>query len=267
MQTPTPLTNGDTSSYGFGLVVARYRGARVVEHNGADAGYRSYVGRFPEHGLAIAIACNAASANTTALARGVADAYLGSVLAPTAVQADVAQQSVSVSPAVLDRYAGVYVQPTTLQVLELTVRNGRLIVGRGDGAPLVPVAENRFRGPQGAEFVFANGAGTGFELRPPAGGRSLRFEWRQPAATKDLRSYAGEYFSEELNARYRVTASDSGLTFRTGTSPGLETRMVFADTFAGDGYTIQFSRTRGQPTGFDVTNGRVRHVKFARVAR
>src|SRR5438105_4945166 len=82
MQVPTPLTTGDTSSYGFGLVMGNYRGGRVVEHNGADAGYRSYVGRFPDKGLAIAIACNAATANTTALARGVADAYLGSTLAP-----------------------------------------------------------------------------------------------------------------------------------------------------------------------------------------
>ncbi len=275
MQAPTPLTNGDTSSYGFGLVMGRYRGARVIEHNGADAGYRSYAGRFPEHGLAIAIACNAASANTTALAHGVADAYLGSLLAPAAVQADVSQQSTSVSPAMLERYAGVFIQPTTLQVLELTMRDGRLIVGRGDGPPLAPMGQNRFRGPQGAEFVFADGGGprAGFELRPPAGGRPVRFEWRQPAAAsaKDLARYAGEYFSEELNARYRVTANDSVLTFSTGTSPGLVARIVFADTFVGDGYTIQFTRSGAgggvQPTGFEVTNGRVRHVKFSRVSR
>src|SRR5690349_21458026 len=38
METPTPLTGGDTSNYGFGLSIDRYRGARVVGHGGADAG-------------------------------------------------------------------------------------------------------------------------------------------------------------------------------------------------------------------------------------
>jgi len=40
--------------------------------------------------------------------------------------------------------------------------------------------------------------------------------------------------------------------------------LTFADTFLGGGYTVQFTRTRGQVTGFDVTNGRMRHVKFVR---
>ena len=34
---PTPLAGGDTSSYGFGLTIDRYRGARIVGHGGADA--------------------------------------------------------------------------------------------------------------------------------------------------------------------------------------------------------------------------------------
>src|SRR5205814_6188743 len=87
MQTPTLLTSGDTSNYGFGLAIGNYRGARVIEHGGADAGYRSYVGRFPDKGLAIAITCNAATANTAALAHGVADVFLGSTLAPVEVAA------------------------------------------------------------------------------------------------------------------------------------------------------------------------------------
>ena len=82
METQARLTNGDSTGYGFGLAMGTYRGARVIEHNGADAGYRSYAGRFPDQGLAIAVACNTSTANTTALARGVADVYLASVLAP-----------------------------------------------------------------------------------------------------------------------------------------------------------------------------------------
>jgi hypothetical protein len=95
------------------------------------------------------------------------------------------------------------------------------------------------------------------------------FEWRAPVvgSAGALAAYAGEYFSEELNARYRVTASDSTIELRTGTSPPLQARMVFADTFLGDGYTIQFVRRGTQVSGFEITNGRVRRVKFERAGR
>jgi CubicO group peptidase (beta-lactamase class C family) len=269
METPARLTNGDTTTYGFGLVVARYRGARVVEHNGADAGYRSYVGRFPDRGLAIAIACNASTANTTLLARGVADAYIGKALAPVAAPVASATQAVTLPPGSLEKRAGAYIQPTTQQVVELIMRNGALSAGQASGSALVPTAENRFRLGQ-AELVFAAGEHAGFELRPLAGGgRPVSYEWRQPAVASAavLGAYAGEYFSEELNARYRVAATDSNITLRTGTSNPLPARMVFIDGFQAGSYTIQFVRRRGQVSGFEITDGRVRRVMFERVGR
>lgn len=265
MQTVTPLANGDTSNYGFGLAIGRYRGARVVEHNGADAGYRAYVGRFPELGAAIAIACNGATANTTALARGVANVVLADALAP--VQAEVVPQAVAVNAESLRRRAGVYVQPTTMAVVELSVKNGALIQGRQSGPALVAVAENRFRFPgQPAEFVFGDGEHAGFERRLP-GVRAVPFEWREPVVpTKAmLNLYAGKYVSDELGgAVYRVTATDSTLELRTGTEDPTTVRPVFANTFLGDVGTIQFVETKGRVTGFEVTNGRIRHVKFVR---
>ena len=47
-------------------------------------------------------------------------------------------------------------------------------------------------------------------------------------------------------------------------SPPITLRLVFADTFLGGGYTVQFARARGQVTGFDVTDGRIRHVTFVK---
>jgi CubicO group peptidase (beta-lactamase class C family) len=63
------LANGDTSGYGLGLVTERHRGAAVVGHGGADAGYRTWLGRFPEHGLDVAVLCNASSSSSRATAR------------------------------------------------------------------------------------------------------------------------------------------------------------------------------------------------------
>ena len=266
MQTPTPLTTGDTSDYGFGLAMSTYRGARIVEHGGADAGYRSYVGRFPEKGLAIAIACNAATANTTALARGVADAFIGASLSPVEVAAT--PQGVAIAADRAQRYVGAYLQPTTLQVVRLVMRDGKLAIDAPNGPPLVPLADNRFAiGNQGAgDITFADAEHAGFDRRVP-GQRPVHFEWHQPLVPTPslLAAYAGEYVSAELGgAVYRVAANDTTLSLRTGTSDPLTARLVFADTFLASGYTVQFTRTNGRITGFDVTNGRMRRVKFAR---
>src|SRR5438128_9870550 len=43
MQTPAiPTGWSDTSSYGFGLEIARYRGLRTISHGGGDPGYAAY---------------------------------------------------------------------------------------------------------------------------------------------------------------------------------------------------------------------------------
>lgn len=269
MQTPTPLTTGDTSQYGFGLALSMYRGARLIEHGGADAGYRAHVGRFPERGLAIAIACNAATANAAALARGVADAFIGSSLTPVEVAATATPQGVAVAADRLQRYVGAYLQPTTLQVVRLVLRDGKLAADAPNGPVFIPLAENRFAlgtQPGAPEIAFADGDHAGFDRRVP-GQRPVHFEWHQPivASPLVLAPYAGEYVSAELGGSvYRVAVNDSTLSLRTGTSDPLTARLVFADTFLGGGYTVQFTRANGRVTGFDVTNGRMRHVKFAR---
>jgi CubicO group peptidase (beta-lactamase class C family) len=263
MEAPTILTSGDTSSYGFGIVADRYRGVRVVGHNGADAGYRTDVERYPEHGLAIAVLCNAASANPSLLGRRVAEAYLGSALAPLPT-VNVAPQGVPMSTDRLQRRAGSYLETRTLQVAELAMRNGKLMLGRQGDNALIPLSDDRMRWSE-ATAVFNDASGS-VDIIPPTG-RRLHFERRPSVAvTRQLLArYAGEYVSDDLaGAVYVVSAGDSTLSLKTGTSNGITARPVFADGFLGSGYTIQFTRSRDQITGFEISNGRMRRVKFAR---
>jgi CubicO group peptidase (beta-lactamase class C family) len=269
METRTPLTGGDTSSYGFGLVVDRYRGARAIGHNGADAGYRTSVERFPDLGLATVVLCNFAAANPTLLGRRVADAYLGSALA--AATTDVVSQSaapeVAVSPDKLRARAGMYLDTRTMQVNQLTFRDGKLMIGTQGNQALIPISADRMRSP-GPAIVTAvfNDAASTLDL-VPATGRPSHLERHAPltATPQLLAAYAGEYVSDELGGVVkRVVAADSSLTLHSGPGSSLSLRLMFADTFVGGGYTVQFTRARGQVTGFDVTNSRIRHVKFVK---
>ena len=47
MQQPSRLNSGEKTDYGMGLFLEDYRGARLIQHGGADAGYRSLVLGFP----------------------------------------------------------------------------------------------------------------------------------------------------------------------------------------------------------------------------
>ncbi len=269
METKTPLTGGDTSNYGFGLVVDRYRGALAIGHNGADAGYRASVERFPDLGLATVVLCNFAAANPTLLGRRVADAYLGSALVP--VQANVAQQAVApevaISPEKLRARAGMYLDTRTMQVNQLTFRDGKLMVGAQGSQALVPISEERMRSPgQPVMIAVFNDAASTLDLVPP-GGRPVHLERREPiiATPQLLATYAGEYVADELGGAVKhVVAQDSTLILKSGPGSSFPLRLMFADTFVGGGYTVQFFRARGQVTGFDVSNGRTRHVKFAK---
>src|SRR5688500_1558956 len=137
------LAGGDTTGYGFGILTEKYRGTTLVGHGGADAGYRAYLGHFPEHELSVAVLCNAAQANPAALARSVADVLLGDRLAAAPGPPPTAR--VTLAPDELSALEGVYVHPVTGAPYFITRRGDTLVAGRTTGPALVPLGERRFR--------------------------------------------------------------------------------------------------------------------------
>ncbi len=79
--------------------------------------------------------------------------------------------------------------------------------------------------------------------------------------------YAGVYFSEELNATYRVAADGTRLSVQPGLAPAvslipLEGRDEFGTPRQA---TLRFTRDRtGRVSGFTLSAGRVRDIRFAR---
>ena len=83
LQEPGRLDDGTAIDYAAGLVVTKYRGLKIVEHAGADAGYKAAMIRFPDQHFSVATLCNLASINPGALNRKITDIYLASELAST----------------------------------------------------------------------------------------------------------------------------------------------------------------------------------------
>jgi CubicO group peptidase (beta-lactamase class C family) len=262
MEASAVLANGDSTAYGLGRSTEQWRGVRLVGHGGADAGYRSYLGQFPEQGLAVAVLCNAATAFPAALVRGVAGVLLAGQLA--AAEPEAPRATVALTPGVLRGFAGVYAHPATGVPTYISVRNQDLVLGRVNGPVLIPLAERRFRvsgGPMELEF------GPGGVLRQiwtgwPA--RQVVTLTRQEPARAALAGYAGRYWSEELGAEYTVRATDSTLVLRTRMGGERTVRPAYGDVFAGD-FLLAFTRGRGgRVDGFLLSTARVRKVRFER---
>jgi CubicO group peptidase (beta-lactamase class C family) len=258
------LANGDTTGYGLGIATEVYRGARLVGHSGGDAGYRTYLGRFPEHGLAVTVLCNAAPANPVALARSVADVYLGGKLAPAEPPV---RASARLTQQQLARFAGVYVNPSTGSPTFVTLRRDTLIVGRTSGPALVPLSERRFRvAGQPVEVEFTPGGQLVQRVLAWPPRKPITLERREAArpSRAELERYAGTYHSEELGATYSVSATDSTLVLRTRWGAERTVRPAYGDTFAGD-FLITFTRDNARRVnGMLMSSGRVRGVRFER---
>lgn len=102
MWSPVKLNNGNTAPYGFGWRVAKTDSDhRMLEHGGAWQGFASYIARYPDDRLAVAVLCNRAGANAGYIAKRVAGFYVPA-LAPRL------HSAAKLDPAILRSYAGNY---------------------------------------------------------------------------------------------------------------------------------------------------------------
>jgi CubicO group peptidase (beta-lactamase class C family) len=264
--TSATLANGDTTGYGLGLAIGPYKGVRVINHGGADAGYRTWSGRVPEHGLAVVVLCNADMAVPPLLAYGMLDVLLAGKLAaePPPFRAAISLNAEQLAP-----FAGVYEHPRTGAPLFVTLRRDTLVLGRVNGPALLPITATKFRVANSQNEVEFRADGSVVQT-------SLAWPPRAPVVSKrvadsavwkrgaELAPYAGTYHSDELGATYLLIAGDSTLTMKTRWGVDRNLQPAWGDVFFGANL-VRFSRKGGKIDGFVMSSGRVRGVRFERV--
>ena len=258
MHTQGRLNNGRTITYALGLVVDDYRGVREINHTGATAGYRAYLGRFPDQQLSVALLCNSGSANPGTLGHQVAEVFLQG-LAPMARPA---AATVRLAANALEARSGVYRQELTGLPMRITLRDSTLRLG---GNVLVAASES----------VFAVGTVGRLEFVPD--GRRARLvsvegdtvlltrETAWTPTSAELAQYAGRYASDEAETWFTIVVKDGKLmaTDRYGSSDTLV--PVYKDAFTQSGSLVTFRRSAsGTVNAVSLGLGRVRDLRFAR---
>ena len=254
LQTPATLTGGRTITYAKGLVVSTFDGVREVAHGGSTGGYRTWLGRYPDQGVSVAVMCNSAQANPTQLGREVSRLWNGAVSAPKPAP-------FAVDAAKLAERAGMYRKVRDNTVAELRVRDGKLTMDPGS-VQLVPETSERFSVGE-RQFVFENG---GFRIVTPDGDTVYeRVDPAHPTAS-ELAALAGDYKSPDTSTILTVAAKDGQLTLEIGSNPTVRLRPTFRDAFMMQGTAIRFLRgTDGKVNGLSAGDDRAWDLRFTKV--
>ena len=258
------LNDGEQIKYAFGLNITDYRGLKVEEHSGGDAGYRSHLIRFPEQHFSVAILCNLGSMNPGELARRIADLYLANLFPEKLVTEEI----IGLPEEQLTSKAGIYYNPVTFLTQQLVIREGKLIAATGQGLELLPLAKDRFRQEiYPVEFRFAHDKEDGrLQLLTKRGkDKPLAYDKIKPVSltVEEKAEYVGDYIGPELGVTYRVIFDEDQLVLKRRKYGKIPLLPTIPDGFTTGRYSLIFRRDeRGEISGFRLSSGRIRNFHF-----
>lgn len=259
LQTRTLLSDGQPTIYARGLFLRSYRGMREIFHDGATAGYRAWLGRYPDQHLSIAILCNADDATTSGYAHALADRYLP--------KAKSEHTSFTVMPPA--SLTGLYASERDGVPLRLRFHDNRLQTDTGLTVLSGPGGTFAFEHADGAIATTGEALPDG-RLRLDSEGDATFYVRTQTYAptSADLARIAGRFHNEEVPVTYQITAVAGGLNVIAEGRPGKS--LLFTPAYSkafisGDMMLRPMYGSDGSVTGIRISDDRVWNLPFNRV--
>lgn len=276
LQEPAILNQGRKLGYARGLFLDTFRGTKEVWHSGGAAGYSTWLGRFSEQGLSIALMCNTDAMGTSNMAHRIASLYLPATTTSTADNTipPIAADGVDTAILNLNSRTGLYWSETTGEPLRLVVDHGRLRFD--DGPALVAQAKDHFKRwgtslqyMSGDEFTVNFLFPDQFELKS-MDGKTTRYRRAKPYAhtIEELKAFAGRYSSDEIGIVFQIRSKGDGLlaTIEHTPSYSLPLKPVDTDTFQLGRMLMRFKRDKsGKIVALDYTNPVIHNIPFTRL--
>lgn len=268
MRTPGRLEDGTPLPYGMGQVIANHRGLPVAQHSGAWAGYQSMQMHFPTQNTSVAVSCNASNAPAGALAQGMADIVLASVLAAAPAPAAAATPAAAVEAPVAQRYRGLYLHDGGFETARISGDDGSLTAQLGTRrAGLVGAADGTLRSRAGTLFTLS---GDGQVLTVNEAGVRREAYRRLPPFTPtaaDGAALEGLFRHTQLGATLTVaqTAAGPSVQFNAPGGEVVPLQWLAADHLAGPNFLLRVERDEQQRVvALRYLNDRVRGLRYTR---
>ena len=264
------LNNGEKNTYAYGNVVMDDQGLLNINHTGGWAGFATVISTYPSQKTTIILLSNNAGFDSYGGANNLARALFGSQFKASNEPKPIdwaGKPAVTLDSSVLRKYTNSYKLEDGVYVT-FTLEDGKLMVqATGESKfPTEPKSDTVIWVPAyHSAFFFRNitdNANT-VKYRNITASRIIPLK----IDSSDLLKYTGTYHSAELETSYRVYIQNNKLMvhhMRLGELallPDLSTEGIFSS----DVGRLQFEKSAlGIMTGFKLSGGRVRNIRFER---
>lgn len=271
------LNNGTTFGGGLGQFVRKYGGLNEIHHGGADAGYRTFLARFPDQKFSVIVFGNTAEFDAGRIAHQIVDIYLGDQFNTESVSSkhEEATESLVIDPEILRTYVGDFeLRPGF--IITITESNGQL-TAKATGqtpVPLIPLSNTEFdvieigakvefvpNGGENVDVIKLNQNGEVTELH-----RMIAFD----ESSVQLDDFTGKYYSEELSTTYHLVAMSGTLVIQHYRMSDVAIAPIKENVFTDGSWLydqIEFIRNdKNEIRGLNISNSRVRNLYFEKLS-
>lgn len=259
LETQGVLNDGRKIAYALGLVVGNYKGLKDVSHGGATAGYQTFLARYPDNKVSVAVMCNGTSPSAGNIAAVITDEIFGPY--PQRPRPEPAK----VSDEELKKFVGIWRNDQTHAPSRFLIENG---VPRWSGGRLIPMGDGKFiAGNSELKFTFDKNGQPIFVDSTDDDGAVSRYiaekEWTPTPA--ELASFKGDWFSDEAGAMFTVAVDGNKALIKQRPATSLPMQPLYTDHFLVDGNIVWFTRDKnGKVDGLHVGSSRMRDMPFVR---
>jgi CubicO group peptidase (beta-lactamase class C family) len=280
MTSLTTLNNGDTCRYAFGLDISEHNGLKTISHQGGTGDFTAQYVQIPSEKFAVVCLFNI-PVDVTGLAYKITDLFVAGK--PKTVVAALHPEKAIVDSALLQADVGKYFDENLWLEATITKEADHLVFQAPyqDKLEIYPSSDTSFFATVAdLKFIFSkNPKGETAKVTIVQGDQKFPLTYLGtnvfPLKSEQLCQYAGDFYSEEINATYPVLIKDHKLYVKFPQSlaqycnNNSEAELIseHADYFASPVSSFQFTRnTENEIAGFILKDvGRVRNLVFSKV--
>jgi hypothetical protein len=267
------LNDGKEISYACGARINEYRGTKTIDHDGGGSGFSTIVMHLPEYNYSVVILYNT-YLDVHKTIREIIDVYLGDKLNPfeESNQQDNEKTEIKILAKKLDKFIGTY---KIFQGWYMTIsrKDNQLMAleTNKDIYPITALSETEFYlEPWNQSLVFTidkNGEVTELKF---LGMECPRVEKEPtPSFTPISKDLEGDYYCEELNARYTIEINEEKLIVKHNKHGIADLTPAWKDSYRCDWWfmrSVEFIRDeQGMISGLNVTQWQSRNYKFVKI--
>lgn len=260
-----------TLGYGFGQAITEYRGRKLIWHDGADAGYRSYIGRFPEKNLSIIICGNDELLDPKNIALRLADIFMDGEFKP-GTSPTTAEQVKNIAPETVEKkIEGYYTFPgDSLLYIYVIDHNiyGRFKGNESKSFSIYPTSANSFTS-EDKHLVFSlnnDKKDTVATLSFSLNGGHIATEKKVDIDFQNYAQYMGTYLCNDLSVSYTLKIEGDKIVLQQPRNHKIIIKPIERDHFGGEYWwarDIHFIKGKNDAiNGLRIDNGRAKGIVF-----